>query len=344
MEGPDSGDELFLARPFVAGTRLIIAYPIATIAICLALAAAACLLTATKLGYQTSRMDLLNPKSNYNRLWIEYIKEFGDEDDAVVVVEGAGREQVVPVLEELSAALAREDRLFHAVLHEVDLGKIRSKGLHYLSPDELLGIDRFLNELGPILAGDWSPLNLGNMAGGMGQQLQHAGGDPVQIEDARDKLQRLSSSLSESLGQRRRYQSPWPEMPSSFAILSELNSEYLLTKQGQLGFVLLRLARGEDSFNPYTEATDALRALIAQTQARHPGNQDRPDRLADHGKRRDALQPDVDVLGQPGVDDRRGPVVRGRLRRRAARALGQRHPAGRHGLGLRLRNARRSGT
>ncbi|MBI3837834.1 MAG: MMPL family transporter [Planctomycetia bacterium] len=271
MEGQSSADQLFLARPFVFGTRLILAYPVATIAIALGLAAAACYLTGTLLGYQTSRLDLLNPKSNYNRLWIEYIKEFGDEDDAVVVVEGKGREQVVPVLEELSAALAREDRLFHAVLHEVDLGKIRSKGLHYLSPEELLGVDQFLTELSPILAGDWSPLNLGNMAGGMCQQLEVAArGDPRGVAETRDKLQRLSSSLSESLGQRRRYQSPWPEMPSSFAILSELNSEYLLTKQGQLGFVLLRLARGEDSFNHCTEATDALRALIAQTQTRHP--------------------------------------------------------------------------
>ena len=41
------------------------------------------------------------------------------------------------------------------------------------------------------------------------------------------------------------------------------------TKQGQLGFVLLRLARSEDSFDRGTEATDALRALIADR--RKPG-------------------------------------------------------------------------
>ena len=270
-EAPQGAKVLFLARPFVLGTRLILAFPVATIAIALMAAAACCYFTATRLGYQTSRMDLLNPKSNYNRLWTEYIKEFGDEDDAVVVVEGPGREQVVPVLEELSAALAREDRLFHAVLHEVDLGKIRSKGLHYLSPEELLGLERFLGELGPILGGDWSPLNLNNMALGMAQALEATQArSPAEAAAARDRLQRLASSLAESFGQRRRYLSPWPEMPSSFAILSELNSEYLLTKQGQLGFVLLRLARGSDGFNHYTEATDALRALIAQTQARHP--------------------------------------------------------------------------
>ncbi|MBX3436952.1 MAG: hypothetical protein KF861_05645, partial [Planctomycetaceae bacterium] len=153
------GGELFLARPLVLGTRLILAFPITTLAIMLGLAAAACYLTATQLGYQTSRMDLLDPNSNYNQLWTAYIEEFGEEDDAVVVVEGAGRDQVVPVLEEISSLLSRDDRLFHAVLHEVDLGKIRSKGLHYLSPDELRSLGGFLDELQPILAGNWTPLN-----------------------------------------------------------------------------------------------------------------------------------------------------------------------------------------
>ncbi len=270
MEGPQA-EPLFLARPFVWGTRLILAFPVTTLAVSLGLAAVACYLTATRLGYQTSRMDLVDANSSYSKLWNEYIQEFGDEDDAVIVVEGAGREQVVPVLEELSKALAREDQLFHAVLHEVDLGKIRSKGLHYLSPEELNGLDQFLAELGPILAGDWSPLNLSNMTVGLSRQMAAADQiGPEKAGAARDKLQRLSTSLGESLSQRHRYQSPWPEMPSSFAILSELNSEYLLTKQGQLGFVLLRLARGDDGFNHYTEATDALRKLIGQTQTRHP--------------------------------------------------------------------------
>ena len=94
-------------------------------------------LTYTKLGYRTSRLDLLNPKSDYNSLWVEYINEFGEDDDAVVVVEGANREQIVPVLQEISSVLAHDDRLFHAVLHGVDISKIRSKGLHYLSADEL---------------------------------------------------------------------------------------------------------------------------------------------------------------------------------------------------------------
>ena len=104
------------------------------------------------MGYKSSRLDLLNPKSDHNRLWIEYINEFGDEDDAVIVVEGPGRDQVVPVLVELSQSLGREKRLFHAILHEVDLSAIRAKGLHYLAGGELETIDHFLDQAVAITA------------------------------------------------------------------------------------------------------------------------------------------------------------------------------------------------
>lgn len=269
-DGHPTSDESYLAIPFLLGTRLILAFPVATLAITTGLALVALVLTGLQLGYKTSRLDLLNPKSNYNRLWINYIEEFGDDDDAVIVVEGSGRDQVVPVLEELSAALAREDRLFHAVLHEVDLRKIRSKGLHYLSPDELRGIEGFLGDINPIVDGHWSRLNVTNMAAGLCARLEKPGSSPLEVAVAEQELTRLTSSLLDGLGQQKRYHSPWPEMPQTLATLSELNSEYLLTKQGQLGFVMLRLAREKDSFTSGTEATDALRELIAEIRARHP--------------------------------------------------------------------------
>ena len=148
-------------------TRAVVRFPVATVTLGVALACVSIYLSTTRLSFHTSRLDLLNPESDYNRLWIDYINEFGDDDDAVVVVEGASRDQVVPVLQEISQSLSRQERLFHAVLHEVDLAKIRSKGLHYLSPDELMRLDGFLAEVGPILDGNWSLLNLGHMTEGL---------------------------------------------------------------------------------------------------------------------------------------------------------------------------------
>ncbi len=93
-------------------TRLVLRFPVTTLALALALAGVCCVYSGMHLGYKSSRLDLLNPNSDHNRLWIEYVNEFGDEDDAVVVVEGPGRDEVVPVLAELSAALGARSACF----------------------------------------------------------------------------------------------------------------------------------------------------------------------------------------------------------------------------------------
>lgn len=262
-----------LAAPLNIATRVALRYPAATLALAVALTVVSLVYTWQHLGYRTSRLDLLNPNSDYNRLWIDYINEFGDEDDAVVVVEGPSREHVVPVLEEISTMLAREDRLFHAVLHGVDLGKIRAKGLHYLSQEELQGIVQFLDSVSPIIdQGHWTRLNLGRLLTGLNERLAAAAAHPNVVDPAmaRHDAERLTDCLLTTLTQKARYQSPWPEMPQSFATLSELNAEYLLTKDGTLGFVLLRLAQDASGFARNSQAVDALRDLIAQSNARHP--------------------------------------------------------------------------
>src|SRR5437868_7024650 len=75
-EGPQAAAPSFMERPLVMATRVAVAYPYAVVALAVALAIASMALTYLKLGYRTSRLDLLNPKSDYNRLWVEYINEF----------------------------------------------------------------------------------------------------------------------------------------------------------------------------------------------------------------------------------------------------------------------------
>src|SRR5687768_4383461 len=67
------------SRAFEGATRVVLHWPWATLVVALALAAASLALACTRLGYRTNRLDLLNPTSDYNRLWIDYIEEFGDE-------------------------------------------------------------------------------------------------------------------------------------------------------------------------------------------------------------------------------------------------------------------------
>ncbi len=272
-EGMPRDEPSFLARPLAFSTRLVVRFPVPIVVGAVVAAVLAMLLTATRLGFRTSRLDLLNPESSYNQLWIEYINEFGEEDDAVVVVEGPRRQEVVPVLTEISRRLGREDRLFHAVLHEVDLSKIRSKGLYYLPLNELHSVERFLGEIEPVVQGDWARLNLGNMVASLSARMAAASGEPGLADRlaAERELGQLAEGLLGALTDRGCYRSPWPQMPQSITTLSELDSEYLLTREGRLGFVLLRIAQGEkDSFAQGSEAIDALRDLIDQVGRKHP--------------------------------------------------------------------------
>jgi len=243
-----------------------------------ALAVGAAAWSAGNLGYKVSRIDLLDPDSDYNKLWIDYIREFGEDDDAVIVVEGESREHVIDVLGDLSRVVDGQKDLFRSVLHEVDLSQIRSKGLHYLSPTDLAALDAFIERTEPIIEGGWAQLRVGTMVAGLAGQMVAGAGEPAGGENTTASLERLSESLLAALeapapqpGRAPEYSSPWPSMPESLSTLRDLSSQHLLAKEGKLGFVLLRLAKQEGGFAGASRATDELRRIIAAVGQRHPG-------------------------------------------------------------------------
>ncbi len=269
-----------LSRLMVAWAHQCLARPWTIVTVAVLAAVAAGFWTSGSLGYKVSRVDLLDPNSEYNKLWIDYIREFGEDDDAVVVVEGATRAATVAALEDVSQQLSRHGELFHSILHEVDLTQIRAKGLHYVSAADLTVINRFLDRTEPVLAGGWPQLKVGTMVGGLAAAV--VSGPSVagpEDEPALKTLERYSESLLASLEAADRgriaepqpgdYISPWPGMPGSLSTLRDLSSQYLLAKEGTLGFVLLRLAKDEGGFAGASQATDTLREQISLVADRH---------------------------------------------------------------------------
>jgi hopanoid biosynthesis associated RND transporter like protein HpnN len=257
-------------RPLVWVTRLVLRYPIATLVIGLLLALAAAVVSQLKLGFRTNRLDLLNPKSEFNRRWIEDVREFGDQEDVVVVVEGPGRKEVVEVRDALAAEIARETRLFHSVLAGIDESKLRSKGLYYRSPEELAAIEGFLDRMEPVVRGQWAWLNLGFLGSSLCEQLGMAGGDPAAVAAVRGQLACFVQGLQAALNNR--YQSPWPmpERPASSP--EEADARQLVAAGGRMGFILLKLVKNDakEDFVHGAQSIAALRDLIARAQARSP--------------------------------------------------------------------------
>jgi len=272
-----------LGRGLVAWTQLCLRAPWAIVLAAVVSAVAAGYWTSQSLGYKVSRVDLLDPKSDYNKLWLDYMREFGEDDDAVVVVEGPDRGQVVRVLEEVSREIADDGTLFRSVLHEVDLSKIRAKGLHYLTATDLADIDRFIEQTKPIIDGGWAHLRVTSMVGGLagrmvaGEATQRSQGGGGLEEPPLVALERYAESLLAALEAGRRnaaeepaaHVSPWPRSPESLTTLGDLSSQHLLAKEGRLGFVLLRLAKAEGGFAGASAATDELRRIIRTVGDRH---------------------------------------------------------------------------
>jgi predicted RND superfamily exporter protein len=87
-------------------------YPFWVLLISLALAGVSLWAAATRLQYKTQRNDLVSPDKEHQQRWREYLAEFGDDDDIVVVVKGTDRPRMEKALEALAARVQAKPDVF----------------------------------------------------------------------------------------------------------------------------------------------------------------------------------------------------------------------------------------
>lgn len=256
-------------RPLVWLTDLVLRYPFTTLIVGLLLAVLAMGASHRWMGFRTNRLDLLNPKSEFNRRWIEYVREFGDQEDVVVVVEGADRRQVVPVRDALAEKIAQHTQLFHSVLWRIDPSRLRAKGLYYLSSEELERLEGFLEQAEPVVRGGWHWLNLALLGGALCMERATAR-EAASAAAAEEQLIRFAQSLQSALDNR--YLSLWPEMSGPASSPEPNDAQQLLSSQGRIGLIVLKLVQrdAQGQFVHGAQAIAALRQMIAETQRQHP--------------------------------------------------------------------------
>ena len=264
-----------LAPPILALTRLAVRNPVQTLAFAVVLALFALFFAFTDLKMKTSRLDLINQKSEFNKLWNDYIEDFGDEDDLVVVVEGASQEAVTPVLDELSEKIGQHPDLFRAVLHEVDTTPLLRKGLHFVEkPADLAAVLHFAEQGRAIADGHWEYLSAENYLGGLCQKLTLAGKpmlspeEKTELENGFRETAAFAGSLDDALAPNPTFRvSPLAPIRE----MGTLKREYFIADGGRLGVVLLKIAESkEGSFTYGTRSIETLREIIRESHAAHP--------------------------------------------------------------------------
>lgn len=290
-------DHSVLTQPIVLLTRFSVRYPVSVLALGIALAVCGVFAAMGNLGFKTNRLDLISPSSSYNQLWLEYIEEFGEPNDIIVVVEGESSAEVAPVLDELSEKILAHRHTFQSVLHGIDVSKIREKGLHYIPVEDLKKIESFTADVHRITEENWNLLNIDHYLDMLRarlvhpeQVLQQLGKDPQSVSPEQfrqitlHELDLLAQSLNQAFANKPVYGSPWPQLvgypgtPDVVTACSQSDTGYFIVpgdeEESAMGFALVRIAEEEkkevQSFANQTEPIETLRTLITEMRGKYP--------------------------------------------------------------------------
>ena len=103
-----------------------------------AVSCAACgIYTCRHLTCLTHRDDLISSNKDYLQRWQQYVDEFGDDDDMVVVVRGDDRPRMEKVLDELAAEIGKRPDSFERLFYKIDLTSLHQRALLFLPTDQI---------------------------------------------------------------------------------------------------------------------------------------------------------------------------------------------------------------
>jgi hopanoid biosynthesis associated RND transporter like protein HpnN len=239
----------------------------------------------TWLTYHTQRNDLISSDKEHLKRWRQYLAEFGDDDDMVVVVRGEDRQKIRHAIDSLAADIASHPEHFDRLFWKADLRALRDRALLYLPIDQLRRIREGVNGLHlllepPVLAGldplfGWKSLTI--------LQLLHEAdrramslrtGRPLQAGDAQffRQLDSICRSATRFLEDSGAYRNPWrsilPVAPDEPDRLAE--PQYFFSGDSTLAFLLCRPVKETDSFTAAQKSIDALRSIVAAARPGFP--------------------------------------------------------------------------
>ena len=92
----------FLPRILSGIVDRVARYPLLTLIVVGTMLVLSVAAACTRLTFLTHRNDLVSPTKKHQHLWQQYIDEFGDDDDLVVVLKGGKRSRMQEAMEDLA--------------------------------------------------------------------------------------------------------------------------------------------------------------------------------------------------------------------------------------------------
>ena len=272
----------FLTRFLFAIERFAYRQSLLVVSMALVLAILSLWVTAQKLTFKTGRGDLVAKGLPYVERYENYRGQFEDLDGMVVVVESENPADMSGFAEALEKKLEAEPHLFSKVVYKIDTSYFRSRFLLYLDEEELVTLSGKIEDhqgflssvnvspgLHPLLSSINAEISSGMVDSLLTDFL--GGEDEKKSEDDEDLnlLIRLLEEMTRFLTGETTYLSPWQALFKSGAD-SLREQGYMVSKNGDMLFILVVPNDDETSFTGYKDAVAQARKLIAETRKDFP--------------------------------------------------------------------------
>ncbi|HTU19797.1 MAG TPA: MMPL family transporter [Gemmataceae bacterium] len=282
-----SPHERSVVRRLLRGLVAIVCrYPLAVLLVSLALGGASLWAAATRLQYKTQRDDLVSPHKEYQQRWRDYLTEFGEDDDIVVVVKGVDRPRMEKALEALAARVQAQPKLFDRLFYKVDLRSLRNRALIFLSTEEILSIQHHLSDMGQLLKHGWISWKLLTLSSLLQEAVQRTAkikaGTPLRAEDEEflTQLRNITRNARDVIVDPTKYKTPWGSLlarpPEQKDLLAEPQYFFSGSPDGSesgdtLAFLLVRPVKEQGSFTYAKKSVAAIRRIVEETRPNFPG-------------------------------------------------------------------------
>jgi hopanoid biosynthesis associated RND transporter like protein HpnN len=259
-------------------TRLVLHasnHPVLTIMVCLFLAAVASGYTARALTFQTSSVDLLPADRAYVQRFKDYLGDFGELNDIVIVVAASDVEQAKRFADRLASMLQQPPSRVARLTSRVDPEALGGRALLFASTAQLTELRDKVAEHQRFLDAYAANPTLAQLVDGVSEEIaRRFAGRFVDLgleEPARLDLSFIDAllrALGERLDTTPSSTSPWEGL---FTGTADDRSGYFLSRDKKLLFMLVEPRREAGNFTDNQDVITGIRRSVGVLRAEYPG-------------------------------------------------------------------------
>jgi hopanoid biosynthesis associated RND transporter like protein HpnN len=224
--------------------------------------------TASFLKFDMNRDDLVGSNKKYHQNYLNYKKEFPQQDDLVVVVQSDDIEKNRQFAERVAAKMTAETNLFRSVFFKQDLAMMGDKALLFASTNDLSELDARLRDELPFIQKFTAATNLDSFFDQINTAFRtsprEANAQTKSLAQAIPAVTRIVTQATDSL---QRPGTPISPGVTSFFGAGETAASYITFAGGKI-FLVTAHAPSDDKNGP---AVDRLRQLVNDTKIEVPG-------------------------------------------------------------------------